>query len=245
MVKQVRFIAGFALAGFLISFFFGLFSRGGIGRMLLYAFIFSAVFAVVGFAVQFIGSTFLNIDASAGGEGEAQRGAPENNIDIVVQDEDLPTEEGSPEFYVGENHQMLNKDDYAGGEKESRSARASSENGTVDTIHAVNGDVLSADRTEQPDDGFVPVQLHENARTISGKEAGVDSDDGFSLKDDTLDDLPDLEDLAPSGEIVEDTAFSAASDKTKKSDKASKYSEKDTTLMAKAISTALAKDKET
>ena len=240
-MKRVRFIAGFALAGFLISFFFGLFSRGGIGRMLLYAFIFSAVFAVVGFAVQFIGSTFLNIDASAGGEGEAPRGTTGNNVDIVVQDEELPTEEGSPEFYVGENHQMLNKDDYAGGEKESRSAGS----GAVDTIHAVNGDVLSADRTEQSDDGFVPVQLHENARTISGKEAGVDSDDGFSLKDDTLDDLPDLEDLAPSGEIVEDTAFSAASDKTKKSDKASKYSEKDTTLMAKAISTALAKDKET
>jgi len=241
VVKQVRFIAGFALAGFLISFFFGFFSRGGIGRMLLYAFIFSAVFAVVGFAVQFIGSTFLNIDASAGGEGEAPRGTTGNNVDIVVQDEELPTEEGSPEFYVGENHQMLNKDDYAGGEKEGRSAGS----GAVDTIHAVNGDVLSADRTEQSDDGFVPVQLHENARTISGKEAGVDSDDGFSLKDDTLDDLPDLEDLAPSGEIVEDTAFSAASDKTKKSDKASKYSEKDTTLMAKAISTALAKDKET
>ena len=240
-MKQVRFIAGFALAGFLISFFFGFFSRGGIGRMLLYAFMFSAVFAVVGFAVQFIGSTFLNIDASAGGEGEAPRGTTGNNVDIVVQDEELPTEEGSPEFYVGENHQMLNKDDYAGGEKEGRSAGS----GAVDTIHAVNGDVLSADRTEQPDDGFVPVQLHENARTISGKEAGVDSDDGFSLKDDTLDDLPDLEDLAPSGEIVEDTAFSAASDKTKKSDKASKYSEKDTTLMAKAISTALAKDKET
>ena len=240
-MKRVRFIAGFALAGFLISFFFGLFSRGGIGRMLLYAFIFSAVFAVVGFAVQFIGSTFLNIDASAGGEGEAPRGTTGNNVDIVVQDEELPTEEGSPEFYVGENHQMLNKDDYAGGEKEGRSAGS----GAVDTIHAVNGDVLSADRTEQSDDGFVPVQLHENARTISGKEAGVDSDDGFSLKDDTLDDLPDLEDLAPSGEIVEDTAFSAASDKTKKSDKASKYSEKDTTLMAKAISTALAKDKET
>ena len=66
-----------------------------------------------------------------------------------------------------------------------------------------------------------------------------------TFKDDTLDDLPDIEDLTPSGEIVEDTAFSAASDKTKKSDKASKYSEKDTTLMAKAISTALAKDNET
>ena len=244
-MKQVRFIAGFALAGFLISFCFGFFSRGGIGRMLLYAFIFSAVFAVVGFVVQFIGATFLNIDASAEDEGSAQRGTTGNNVDIVVQDEALPTEEGSPEFYVGKNRQMLNKEDYSGGEKEGRSVSASSENGTVDTIHAVNRDVLSTDRTEQPDDGFVPVQLHESARTISGKEAGADSDDGFSLKDDTLDDLPDLEDLAPSGEIVEDTAFSAASDKTKKSDKADKYSEKDTTLMAKAISTALAKDKET
>ena len=243
MVKQVRFIAGFALAGFLISFFFGFFSRGGIGRILLFAFIFAAVFALVGFAVRFIGTTFLNIDG--GTDGADVHGTTGNNVDIVVQDEDLPTEEGSPEFDVGGNRQMLNKEDYSGGEKEGRSVSASSENGTVDTIHAVNGDVLSTDRTEQPDDGFVPVQLHESARTISGKEAGVDSDDGFSLKDDTLDDLPDIEDLTPSGEIVEDTAFSAASDKTKKSDKASKYSEKDTTLMAKAISTALAKDKET
>lgn len=243
MVKQVRFIAGFALAGFLISFFFGFFSRGGIGRILLYAFIFAAVFALVGFAVRFIGTTFLRIDASAGGEGDVQRETTGNNVDIVVQDEDLPTEEGSPEFDVGGNRQMLNKEDYSDGEKENHAAASSGE--SIDTIHAADGGASSDDRTEQSDDGFVPVGLHESAGTLSGKEAGVDSDDGFSLKDDTLDDLPDIEDLTPSGEIVEDTAFSAASDKTKKSDKASKYSEKDTTLMAKAISTALAKDNET
>ena len=243
MVKQVRFIAGFALAGFLVSFFFGFFSRGGIGRILLFAFIFAAVFALVGFVVQFIGTTFLNIDASAGGAGASAHGTKGGNVDIVVQDEELPTEDGSPEFYVGENHQMLNKEDYSGGEKEGRFAGAS--DGSIDTIYASDGGASPNGRANQSDDGFVPVQLYENARTVSGKEAGSDSDDGFSLKDDTLDDLPDLEDLTPSGEIVEDTVFSAASDKPKKSDKASKYSEKDTTLMAKAISTALAKDNET
>jgi len=241
-VRQVRFIAGFALGGFLISFFFGFFSRGGIGRMLLFAFIFAAVFAVVGFAVQFIGTTFLNIDG--GTDGADVHGTTGNNVDIVVQDEELPTEDGSPEFYVGGNHQMLNKEDYSG-EKGGRFAGASDGSEGIDTTHAANGAALADAQTGQPDDGFVPVGLHESARTISGKEAGVNSDDGFSLKDDTLDDLPDLEDLAPSGEIIEDTAFSAASDTMKKSDKASKYSEKDTTLMAKAISTALAKDKET
>ena len=241
-MRQVRFIAGFALGGFLISFFFGFFSRGGIGRMLLFAFIFAAVFAVVGFAVQFIGTTFLNIDGRT--DGADVHGTTGNNVDIVVQDEELPTEDGSPEFYVGGNHQMLNKEDYSG-EKGGRFAGASDGSEGIDTIHAANGAALADAQTGQPDDGFVPVGLHESARTISGKEAGVNSDDGFSLKDDTLDDLPDLEDLAPSGEIIEDTAFSAASDTMKKSDKASKYSEKDTTLMAKAISTALAKDKET
>ncbi|MGI5115451.1 hypothetical protein [Treponema sp. SP13] len=241
-MRQVRFIAGFALGGFLISFFFGFFSRGGIGRMLLFAFIFAAVFAVVGFAVQFIGTTFLNIDG--GTDGADVHGTTGNNVDIVVQDEELPTEDGSPEFYVGGNHQMLNKEDYSG-EKGGRFAGASDGSEGIDTTHAANGAALADAQTGQPDDGFVPVGLHESAETISGKEAGVNSDDGFSLKDDTLDDLPDLEDLAPSGEIIEDTAFSAASDTTKKSDKASKYSEKDTTLMAKAISTALAKDKET
>lgn len=236
-MKQVRFIAGFALGGFLISFFFGFFSHGGIGRMLLFAFIFAGVFAIVGFAVQFIASAFLHI----GGETEAAdaSGTTGNNVDIVVQDEELPTEEGAPDFYVGGNHQMLNKEDYGG--ENGRTAL----DGSIDTIHAENGAAVSDAQTDQSNDGFVPVGLHESAETISGKEAGVDSDDGFSLKDDTLDDLPDLEDLAPSGEIVEDTAFSAASDTTKKSDKASKYSEKDTTLMAKAISTALAKDKDT
>ena len=242
MVKQVRFIAGFALAGFLVSFFFGFFSRGGIGRILLFAFIFAAVFALVGFVVQFIGTTFLNIDG--GTDGADVHGTTGNNVDIVVQDEELPTEDGSPEFYVGGNHQMLNKEDYSG-EKGGRFAGASDGSEGIDTTHAANGAALADAQTGQPDDGFVPVGLHESARTISGKEAGVNSDDGFSLKDDTLDDLPDLEDLAPSGEIIEDTAFSAASDTMKKSDKASKYSEKDTTLMAKAISTALAKDKET
>ena len=241
-MRQVRFIAGFALGGFLISFFFGFFSHGGIGRMLLFAFIFAAVFAVVGFAVQFIGTTFLNIDG--GTDGADVHGTTGNNVDIVVQDEELPTEDGAPDFYVGGNHQMLNKEDYSG-EKGGRFAGASDGSEGIDTTHAANGAALADAQTGQPDDGFVPVGLHESARTISGKEAGVNSDDGFSLKDDTLDDLPDLEDLAPSGEIIEDTAFSAASDTTKKSDKASKYSEKDTTLMAKAISTALAKDKET
>ena len=210
--------------------------------MLLFAFIFAAVFALVGFAVQFVGTTFLNIDG--GTDGADASGTTGNNVDIVVQDEELPTEEGAPDFYVGGNHQMLNKEDY-GGEKGGRFAGASDGSGSIDTIHAENGGAASGAQTDQSNDGFVPVGLHESAETISGKEAGVDSDDGFSLKDDTLDDLPDLEDLAPSGEIVEDTAFSAASDTTKKSDKASKYSEKDTTLMAKAISTALAKDTET
>ena len=241
-MKRLKFISGFALAGFLISFFFGFFSHGGIGRILLFAFVFAAVFALVGFVVQLIGTTFLNIDASEGGGGAAAHGTTGGNVDIVVQDEELPTEDGAPEFYVGENHQMLNKEDYSSGEKEEHSAGVS--DGSIDTVYASDGGVPN-DRSEQSDDGFVPVQLYENSRTLSGKEAGSGSEGGFAVKDDTLDDLPDLEDLTPPGEIVEDTVFSTDSDKSEKSDKASKYSEKDTTLMAKAISTALAKDNET
>ncbi|MBQ9494549.1 MAG: hypothetical protein IJR50_02785 [Treponema sp.] len=259
-MKKLKFVISFAAFGFLLSFLFGLFSRSGIVRILLVALIFCAIFAVLGFVIQLLLDTILHVDnvqaASSVAIGSV---APKtgSHVDIVVQDEALPTDENAPQFFVGENHQMLNEEDYDDGSvhgfaKTQSDADSEKEmpSGNVDTIHEL-GNVASTAPIEKKTadgEGFVPVPLQETVQNMSSKEAGTSSS-GIK-KDETLDELPnfqDLQDLQTSSmsvdDIVEDSEFSSPPLKNK-SAADRKFSENDTILMAKAISTALVKDAE-
>ena len=234
-MKKIHFIIGFALFGFLWSFIFGLFSHGSFIRMLIIALVFAAVFACLGFLITFLFDGILKIDV--GQLPSEEKRTSGGVVDIVVQDEDLPKDEDAPQFYVGENHQMLSEEDYA--------AVASHENIAENVDALREHDERAAPEEKNGDDGFVPTPLQESTATLSGKEVPK-SINGVS-KDETLDELPSFQDLQVlqaasfSHEQADaDTDFSVSRAEKKSSNAA--FSEKDTALMVKAISTVLAKE---
>ena len=264
-MKNIKFVIGFAICGFLLSFAAGLFSHSGFFHIILMAVIFAGVFGALAFFIQFLMDGVLSIDGqSVSTEGTVVDSVPKTGgvVDITVQDEELPVEENSPQFFVGNNHQMLNKNDYLenGNKASDFSKQSDSPVNDIDTIHELD----RADSVEEQqenvensasEEGFVPVSLQENAENLSGTEAvkpdkikaEADADDTEyvqNLENDTLDELPDLKDLKTSGsddDIIEDSDFSKAG-ATHKNDE--KTDVKDAAVMARAISTVLAKDKE-
>ena len=112
----------------------------------------------------------------------------------------------------------------------------------------------SEEHSSGSNDGFVPVPLQKTAENISGmaavqrepqQSATVYSNDDLEhLEDDSLDELPELQDLKTSesdANVIKDSDFSKAGNK---SESKSGSSVQDAQLMAKAISTVLAKDKD-
>src|SRR5574344_3089873 len=117
-MKNIKIPAAFALCGFLLSFIAGLFSHSRFGHILLMALLFACVFAVLGFIIQYLTGNVLSIEESASPEGASQADMPQQPakgtvVDIKVGDEDLPSEDNSPQFFVGTNHQMLSNNDIA------------------------------------------------------------------------------------------------------------------------------------
>ena len=273
-MKNIKIPAAFALCGFLLSFIAGLFSHSHFGHILLMALLFACVFAVLGFIIQYLSGNILSIEESASSEGASQSIEPSQTakgtvVDIKVGDEDLPSEENSPQFFVGTNHQMLSKNDISASgksepqtSKESQTQTMDTKIQDIDTVPLPDGspDTPEKERETDSDDGFVPLPLQETAGNLSGKEAGtqvkqekknddISSDETAetdSDKDETLDDLPDLQEMKSDDEdeegIVEDSDFSRKGE-TNKNSKA-ENDVKDAALMAKAISTVLAKDKQ-
>jgi hypothetical protein len=264
-MKNIKFVIGFGICGFLLSFIAGLFSRSGIVHIILMAVIFAAIFAGLGFLIQFLMDGVLSIDGqpvSSAAEGTTEA-APKTGgvVDITVQDEDLPSEENSPQFFVGDKHQLLNKKDYSDAPQVSDgfSSRSDAPVPEVDTVQEMDTAAAENKITENITDsdaneGFVSVPLQESAKKISeiktaeydtSKPAADSADDILNLEDDTLDELPELKDLKTStsddDSFVEDSDFSRAGD-NRKSDQVPEV--KNAAIMAKAISTVLAKDKD-
>lgn len=114
-MRNLKFILGFAGTGFFLSLFFGIFSHSTFGRVFLQAVIFLILFGLIGFIIKFIYDKFLSdgygtsesIDSS-----ETSGSHKGTHVDLVVQDEELPTSESENRFYVGDNHQMLNESDF-------------------------------------------------------------------------------------------------------------------------------------
>lgn len=305
-MKNIKLIAGFSVFGFCLSFFFGLFSKSGFGRIILFAFIFALVFAVLAFALQFVFDKILDLngneDFSSQGAASESSSLAGQNIDITVEDEEFPAEEGEPQFFVGTNHQMLEESDMKNGSKlsaaeaDAKSAVSkagkplfsSSGNGDLEKQGADSASALAkekilsanvsasssytaasnnpAEKTEEPSakktEGFVPINLGETPKNISGTEARLiqevnpasydstredSSLENRNSMDDELDTLPDLEEITSSAPKI---TISSADEDSSSDDGVSVSSKdvsevtegKDVTLMAKAISTLLAKD---
>ena len=138
-MKNLKFVLGFSVFGFILSFFFGLFSRAGFFHIIFFAFIFALVFAALGLGLQVLFDKVLEMGSSddslsqTPGQAASYQGATGQNVNIVIEDEDIPQEEEDSQFFVGTNHQMLNDSDYDGGEKKTLDDGMSSEARAVDT----------------------------------------------------------------------------------------------------------------
>lgn len=284
-MKNIKFITCFSICGFLLSFFAGLFSGSHFGIVLIHAVIFAAVFAGMGFAIQFVYGKFLAEDAevsvaSASSGIKGGHASSGNVVDITISDDDLPAEENSPQFFVGTNHQMLNKNDYKSSDMDGQVSGIDNLNLTPESEEYINHSVsktgtdtvqnsaiddvadlqsvdeknmapvsksVGAQKKTQPDSGFIPVPLQETVKNASAKEPDVEA-----LKDDSLDELPDLEDVeqdmsevqagGTESEFVDNSDFASAGQKKNKVNDDKNMN--DAALMAKAISTVLAKEKQ-
>ena len=264
-MKNVKFIIGFSIFGFLISFVSGFASNSTFLKMLLNAFIFLFVFAFLGAAIVFLWDKFLstefqNAEYVTSRNDNSSKTAGQT-VDITIQDEALQNDDNASQFFVGSNHQMLTKEDVAEKVKNNNTASDSPEK--VDSWGA-DIKTVSVDKKQDVSDannsGFVPVALAENPANISSSEAksGLEYQniDNSSKNNESsgsveLDVLPDLQELQNIQEMtsskdvqeapsVESTGFVV--EDAKKAVSEANADSKDAALMAKAISTLLSKE---
>ena len=264
-MKNIKFIIGFSIFGFLISFVSGFASNSTFLKMLLNAFIFLFVFAFLGAAIVFLWDKFLstefqNAEYVTSRNDNSSKTAGQT-VDITIQDEALQNDDNASQFFVGSNHQMLTKEDVAEKAKNNNAASDSPEK--VDSWGA-DIKTVSVDKKQDVSDannsGFVPVALAENPANISSSEAksGVEykNIDNSSKNNESsgsveLDVLPDLQELQNIQEMtsskdvqeapsVESTGFVV--EDAKKAVSEANADSKDAALMAKAISTLLSKE---
>ncbi len=283
-MKGLKFIIGFAVFGFLLSLFSGFAGVGNsFGRILCNALIFSLVFAVLAFLINFIANKFLVTDSDSSGDlSQGTQYAPSapssaHSVDIVVQDEELPADENPSQFVVGPTRQMLAPGDVADVKKADSGSDTVSQMSSVSELsaaqsveNAVKAANVSGSASGIPsnnvNNGFVPVSLGETPMNVSSVEAksqndiikeekasaasqaaGEDADDG------ELDSLPDLEDLSgytstqgsmsSQSDVPAEEGYSESSSSSAGSISAEEVTDgKDAELMAKAISTLLAKE---
>ena len=237
-MKGMKFISSFAVAGFILSFLFGLFSHTSFTSVLLKALLFGIIFGILGFAINFIFQKFLaddsgdfsNDDTSEDGNAVVRQPSSKGQIvDITIQDEELEKSEGENHFVVGDNHQMLSESDVKG----------------------INQSQNDNDKTQ----GFVPLKNFEKLNDLSGKEAvkpdSVSSDKSIpvvsgSSDDSNIDTLPDMNHMNFATGDVEseeeldtstDSDFVSSANAHRNSDEVPEI--KDAGLMAKAISSIL------
>lgn len=297
-MKESKMIGAFAAAGFLLSFVSGLFSGGGIFRIIGMALLFAAVFAGLGVAIVWLSKGVLNVDGGGEAADDTSDKASKlgSTIDVVIKDEELPSEENSPRFFVGNNHQMLNPSDYGQSPAQgaldplspsdknkvaldaapiaskaddsassaapasvvtaapSRLASASAATAVSNSSDAAGASVTaSASSSSTPEadaaSAFEPMELgKEKLQSKSAPAAAIASADEL---EDELDEIPEFQGFATvqddgsarniNGEMIEDSDFSQAGAPIKR--KAPETGTQDAALMAKAISTVLAKDK--
>ena len=264
-MKNIKFIIGFSIFGFLISFVSGFASNSTFLKMLLNAFIFLFVFAFLGAAIVFLWDKFLstefqNAEYVTSRNDNSSKTAGQT-VDITIQDEALQNDDNASQFFVGSNHQMLTKEDVA--EKVKNNNVASDSPEKVDSWGA-DIKTVSVDKKQDVSDannsGFVPVALAENPANISSSEAksGLEYQniDNSSKNNESsgsveLDVLPDLQELQNIQEMtsskdvqeapsVESTGFVV--EDAKKAVSEANADSKDAALMAKAISTLLSKE---
>ena len=261
-MRNVKFVAAFAVCGFLLSFVFGLFSHSSILSILFKAFVFSLCFALLGFGIDFVFSHFLDDQGSTsefGGDTVSVSAPASSNgrmVDITIQDEELPPGESQNRFIVGENHQMLNDSDLKRSGSVAVHSTREHEPEKNDSEMPKSENAVQSENANASDNGFVPIKPKETFQNVSGKEAVASAEvqsvstgaSSSGSKDDELDILPDMSNFAldsPShsgsnDDVGTEEEFVSSSRAGKGDGEGAEI--KDAALMAKAISSVLSDD---
>lgn len=233
-MQTVKFVSIFAAIGFFLSLICGFFSGSPFVRILLTAFIFAFVFALLSFLIKIIYNKFLTVESnSENNQGKSDdyvvtTSSVGNNVNLIVTDEDLE-QSGNPNHYlVGNNHQMLNESDIKKEKDESPSENENNE--------------------------FVPLRNFETVNNFSSNESvqanSVNSNNDVQ-NDTALDVLPDMSDMqvinasnnSEDSEIINnyDSDFIKSDVSYNKKD-VDTGDVTDASIMAKAISSILSAD---
>ena len=270
-MKNLKFTIGFSVFGFLLSIFSSLHTVArSIGMRFFIALCFALCFAFLAVLIEFVMEKVSSTESFQVKNEENSQASPSSQaVDIVIKDEELPSEEGASEFFVGKNHQMLTDEDL-------QEAKSYSENLNEEQLgvsvkkdsssfsESTDSNLVKKD-SSTVDSGFVPLNFSENQTNISGvesktieelksdeKKAKMSAMPDFNISE-NLDVLPDLENIPEiqTEKTESETGFSQDSEfsenKSANTVSSSSFKEKtdgqDAQLMAKAISTLLSKDK--
>lgn len=239
-MKKLIFNVSFAAFGFLLSLIVGIVSPVTIGVTLIRAFIFAAIFAAISVGLQILFKTVLSTSEEQG-DGLAADGDAKNVgsvVDITLPDEDLPTDEDAPRFYVGASHHMLNESDY-------NRPVVLPEQKQAAAVSAGKNDVPASAQSPVQNNpvGFTPASL-ENVAQSNANPSGME--DLPSIKDFNIGNDDDGSAIVEDTDLTEEEQESAYTPPVMNSappkNVSANIDNKDTVLMARAISTVLAND---
>lgn len=266
MIKIKPIIISASIA-FVLSFFIALIAKSGFPVSLLKAVIFAVVFGGLAAGIQYVYAKFLIEDSASISEGEAPQRPLGSKVDLVVSEEDLPSDGAELTFsFDGERHVLTSED-----------VGASARNGaTVERVPvpepkpsvAEASPVLASEAT----DNAKPVSVSEPAQAgpkndvpetklspniAASMPAASDNASPPSAAKGDFEALPELDNLpdfggessaseagGEGGEVIEDSDFAeegsvAPARRTEFSD-GTVADTKDASLMARAIQTVLA-----
>lgn len=253
---NLKFAAGGAVVGLVISFFSGLFGGVSIGIILIRALVCAVVGGAIGAGVSFVFVRFLA--DSAAEEAPVRTVSTGSVVDISVNDEPLPDADAAPDFFI---HQK------AGNPGAPEGAFVHKEQTETVPKHPAAFSVKAAEPVAAENSGVSKTQVPvEQEKTDSAKEAGTNKFVPVSIAKeivapagaaaaganepkeelDTLDLLPDVSDLTSSNPksafdgVISDSSFATEGLKPSGSSVASDIDVgTDTSLMAEAIRTIL------
>lgn len=187
-MKNFKFIAGFSIFGFLLSILssFHTVARSG-GTRFFIAVAFALAFGILAAVIQFVAQKFVfaenGSDFSENSARNTQNSSGNQPVDIVIQDEELPAEENGSQFFVGTNHQMLNKEDLQDVKSVSETENTSvssldsephsepQNNGAQSGNSADVAQQIKNENSSSGNSGFVPLNFAENPSNISSVES--------------------------------------------------------------------------
>jgi hypothetical protein len=238
-----------AFVGFFMSFLIGLFAGIPFLNLLLRAVFCAVLFAALAAVVYFLFQKFLAETGSEPVAAAENRSEPVKTqktggvVDITVEDESLPENSDGPQFYVANNRPSFSSDIHP-----SSPAAAPVAGEKTEVTHKM---VPAESASGESARAFVPLDFSAAQKVTADTEPVVEkTEEPVEMESEDLDELPDIADLSPSSGIsdgiVRDSEFASSSGSGQKGRDLTgggDGSGSDSTVMAQAIRTLLAKDK--